>query len=67
MRHASNRVGNSNNRLNPQPGMVNKNYQMAPSPNLNLHKYRLSNSRGGLGGRGQQAGSPNVVRIIFFS
>ena len=32
---------------------------MAPSPNLNLHKYRVSNSRGGT--RAQPGASPNMV------
>ena len=59
MRHVTNRVGQANSRANPQSSMINKNYQMAPSPNLNLCKYRMSNSRGG--SRGQPGGGGGGV------
>lgn len=65
MRHVTNRVGQANSRANPQSSMINKNYQMAPSPNLNLCKYRMSNSRGGI--RAQPGGgggiNPNNVNL----
>ena len=70
MRHVTNRVGQVNCRANPQSSIINKNYQMAPSPNLSLYKYRMSNSRGGSraqpgAGRGGGGGgvNPNNVNL----
>ena len=63
MRHVTNRVGQANCRANPQSSMISKNYQMAPSPNLNLCKYRMSNSRGG--SRAQPGGGINPNNVIL--